>query len=67
MDNLDRQFKDDLKNCNTLNEVLAICNKYYDLDQPMGIASKIVVVQGIQKIIKIINAIRRKLPTDFRL
>ena len=67
MNNSDEQFKKDLAECETLNEVLKTANKYYDLDQPMGIASKIVVTQGIIKIIKMVRAVKRKLPLNFKL
>jgi hypothetical protein len=50
------QMDADLKNANSLNDVLKVVDKYYDLDKPMGLATKLVVVTGVNKILKMINA-----------
>lgn len=49
-----------LKQCRTMGEILAVCNEYYNLDQPLGIATKAVVTSGIKKVIKLINAKPKK-------
>lgn len=53
------KFDQELKQCNTMSEVLATVGKYYDLEQPLGFATKVLVVGGVKKIIKIIQAARR--------
>ena len=50
------KLKEELKNATTLNEVLRMVNKYYDLDQPLGIAGKAVVINGIGTVIRAIRA-----------
>ena len=46
----------DLLKANSLNDVLKVVDKYYDLDQPMGVATKMIVVAGVNKILKMIKA-----------
>jgi len=46
----------ELKNARTMAEILAICAKYYDLTQPLGIATKAVVIQGVKSTVKLIKA-----------
>ena len=46
----------ELKNCNTMAEILNVVAKHYNLNKPLGIATKIIVVIGINKVLKIINA-----------
>jgi hypothetical protein len=41
------KLKEELKSAKTLNQVLSMVNKYYDLDKPLGIAGKAVVINGI--------------------
>lgn len=53
-------MKKELKDAKTLNQVFAISAKYYDLDQPLGVASKIVVSQGMQKVINIVRTPLKK-------
>ena len=50
-------FESELKNCNTMKEVLIIVNKYYILDKPLGIATKIIVLSGLKKILTLIKAV----------
>lgn len=45
-----------LKNAKTMNDIFRIVNEHYNLDQPLGIASKIVVTNGIKTVLKIIKA-----------
>lgn len=46
----------DLKQAKSLADVLKVVDKYYDLDQPMGPAVKIIVLAGVNKILKMIKA-----------
>jgi hypothetical protein len=54
------QLKEELKSATTLNQVLEMANKYYDLNAPLGIAGKAVVVAGIGGVIKAIRAKEKK-------
>lgn len=49
-------MEQELKNAKTMNDIFTICNKYYNLDEPLGIASKIVVTNGIKHVLKMIKA-----------
>jgi hypothetical protein len=53
-------FDKELKECNTMNQVLDCVQRHYDLDKPLGLATKLVVVSGVKKIIKLIQAVQRK-------
>lgn len=46
----------ELKNARTMREILEIVSKEYDLNQPLGIATKAVVITGLGKVLKLINA-----------
>ena len=50
------QMKEELKQAQTMAQILSVCAKYYDLNQPLGIATKIVVTSGLEKVINIIKA-----------
>lgn len=39
-----------------MREILEIVSKEYDLNQPLGIATKAVVITGLGKVLKLINA-----------
>jgi hypothetical protein len=39
-----------------MEQVLEVVNKHYDLTRPFGIATKILVVTGVKKILDIIKA-----------
>jgi hypothetical protein len=52
-------FDTEIKNCNTMNEVLDCVQKHYDLSKPLGIATKILVIGGVKKIIKMVQAVRK--------
>jgi hypothetical protein len=54
-------FDKELKECNTMNQVLDCVQRHYDLDKPLGLATKLLVVTGVKKIIKLIQAVRKKL------
>ena len=49
-------MKEELKQAQTMAQILSVCAKYYDLNQPLGIATKIVVTSGLEKVISIIKA-----------
>ena len=50
------KLKEELKSAKTLNQVLSMVNKYYDLDEPLKIAGKLVVINGIGAVLRAIRA-----------
>jgi hypothetical protein len=46
----------DLLNCQNMAEVLEVVNKHYDLTRPFGIATKLLVITGVKKILELIKA-----------
>lgn len=44
-----------LKQCNSLNEIIETMNRYYDLDKKLGVMSKSIVIQSLNKVIVICN------------
>ena len=54
------ELRDDLKLCNTLNEVFDVLDKYYDLDQKMGLISRSILLSNVRKIILMTGAKKRK-------
>jgi hypothetical protein len=44
-----------------MNEVLDCVQKHYDLSKPFGIATKILVIGGIKKILTMIQAVDKRL------
>ena len=49
-------LKERLKTATTMREIFECCASVYDLNKPLGIASQIVVKQGIKSVLKIIKA-----------
>jgi len=45
-----------LKQARTMNEILKICSDHYDLDQPLGVATKSMVIMGVKRAIKLTKA-----------
>ena len=45
----------DLLQCQNMAEVLEAVNKHYDLTKPFGIATKLLVITGVKKILDIIK------------
>jgi len=45
-----------LKGAKNMREVLEIVQENYDLEQPLGIATKLVVIKGIDSVLKMIKA-----------
>lgn len=54
------EVEENLKSCNTLNEVFDVLDRYYDLDQQMGVISKSILLNSVNKIILLTGAKRRK-------
>lgn len=54
------EIKDELKLCNTLNEVFDVLDEHYDLDQKMGIISRSILINNVHKIILMTGAKKRK-------
>lgn len=61
MSNFQSNFDKELNNCTNMGEVLDCVQKHYDLTKPFGIATKIMVIQGVKKIIKLIEAVQKRL------
>lgn len=53
---VDKQLTEALKNCNNMDQVLDAIQKYYDLSKPFGIATKIIVIAGVKKILDVVKA-----------
>lgn len=49
-------MEEELRNCQTMAEILAVCSKHYDLNEKLGIASRVMVIQGVKHVVKIIKA-----------
>lgn len=56
MNNAEKQLDNELKNCVNMEQVLAAVNKHYDLTKPFGIATKLLVVTGVKKILDLVKA-----------
>jgi hypothetical protein len=56
MKNANEQLDRELTNCNNMEQVLAAVNKHFDLSRPFGIATKILVITGVKKILEIVKA-----------
>lgn len=54
------EVKDKLEKCNTLNEVFAVLDEYYDLDQRLGVISKSLLLNSVPNIILMTGAKKRK-------
>jgi len=54
--NVDKKFTDDLKLCNNMDQVLDCVQKYYYLHKPFGVATKIIVIAGVKKILEVVKA-----------
>lgn len=56
MKNVEKALNDDLQKCNNMEQVLKAIEKHYDLHQPFGFATKIIVINGVKKILEIVKA-----------
>jgi len=54
------EIKEELKSCNTLNEVFDVLDKHYDLDQRIGYIGKTLLVNSVRKIILATGAKKRE-------
>jgi len=54
--NVEQQLTAKLNKARNMSEVLKAVENLYDLDEPLGIAKKILVIVGVKKIIKILDA-----------
>jgi hypothetical protein len=61
MQNFQSKFDQEINNCTNMGEVLDVVQKYYDLSKPFGIATKLLVIQGVKKIIKLIEAVQKRI------
>jgi len=46
-----RNFKEDLKEAKSLNDIFNIVNKHYDTTKPLGVIVKNVIILNIDKLI----------------
>jgi hypothetical protein len=49
------KMQEDLKGANTIKEILVVLGNYYNLDQNVGIATKMIVVTGLETLVKRLN------------
>jgi hypothetical protein len=61
MSNFQSKFDTELNNCNNMGEVLDCVQRHYDLTKPFGIATKIMVLAGVKKILKTIQAVAKRI------
>ena len=61
MQNFQSKFEQDLNECNNMTQILDCVQKHYDLDKPFGLATKLMVIAGVKKILKIIQAVSKRL------
>lgn len=55
------KFDQELNECKNMTQVLDCVQRHYDLDKPFGLATKILVIGGVKKILKLIQAVSKKL------
>jgi len=61
MHNFQSKFDQELERCNNMTQILDCVQRHYDLDKPFGLATKLMVIAGVKKILKIIQAVSKKL------
>ena len=61
MSNFQSKFDQELTQCINMTQILDCVQRHYDLDKPFGLATKILVIGGVKKILKIIQAVTKKL------
>lgn len=59
MKKLNEQLEHDLKSCNNMDQILDAVQKHYDLSKPFGLATKLLVVTGVRKILEMVKATPR--------
>lgn len=50
-----KDLKGLVKENKSLKDIIDTMNRYYNLDQPLGIMSKSIVINSLEKVIKICN------------
>ena len=61
MSNFQSKFDQELNQCNNMTQILDCVQRHYDLDKPFGLATKLLVIGGVKKILKSIQAVSKKL------
>jgi hypothetical protein len=61
MNNFQSKFDQELNQCNNMTQILDCVQRHYDLDKPFGLATKLLVIGGVKKILKIIQAVTKKI------
>ena len=61
MPNFQTKFDLELNQCDNMREVLDCVDRHYNLTKPFGPATKLMVIAGVKKILKIIQAVDKKL------
>jgi hypothetical protein len=61
MSNFQSNFDKELNQSTNMSELLDCVQKHYDLTKPFGIATKIMVIAGVKKIIKLIEAVQKRI------
>jgi hypothetical protein len=61
MSSFQSKFDQELNQCNNMTQILDCVQRHYDLDKPFGLATKLLVIGGVKKILKIIQAVSKKL------
>lgn len=61
MNNFTTKFDQELNECNNMTQILDCVQRHYDLDKPFGIATKLLVIGGVKKILKIIQAVSKRI------
>ena len=61
MQKFQTKFDQELNQCNNMSEILDCVQRHYDLDKPFGLATKLMVIAGVKKILKIIQAVSKRI------
>lgn len=57
MKNFQTNFDLELQKCTNMEQILDCVSKHYDLSKPFGVATKVLVIGGVKKIINLIQAL----------
>lgn len=52
----EKTYEQKLSEAQTMQQILNVCAEHYDLNEPLGFGTKIVVTSGIKKVVKVIRA-----------
>jgi hypothetical protein len=61
MQQFQTKFDQELNQCNNMSEILDCVQRHYDLDKPFGLATKVMVIAGVKKILKLIQAVSKRI------